>query len=36
MLHEALPVPRLYLYSGSDKLCEVDQLEALIAKKQTQ
>ena len=36
MLNEALPVPRLYLYSGSDKLCEVHQLEPLIAKKQKQ
>lgn len=36
MMDEAVPVPRLYFYSSSDKLCEVQHLEPLLAQKQKQ
>lgn len=36
MLDEALPVPRLYLYSADDDLCDAAEVQKLIMHKKSQ
>ena len=36
MLEENIPVPRLYFYSADDQLCHVQELEALLGRKEEQ
>ncbi len=35
MMKEALPVPRLYLYSADDDLCDASEVDKLIAHKRS-